>query len=190
MPLLKITRNRFLQTVFIAAVAFAGISARSVQPAVPREYQIKAVFIFNFTQFVDWPKTAFPNAGAPLVIGVLGDNPFGSYLNETVTGEKVDGHPVIVQHYDRVQEIQNCQILFIGLSNREKSEQAIADLKGKSLLTIGDSPDFLKAGGMIKFFTRKNNIRFEINLAAAKSANLTLSSKLLRVAEIFDPKKG
>lgn len=186
MPVLKIIRSRLLHAVFISACMVLHLYA---QPVVSREYQIKAVFIFNFTQFVDWPQTAFPDADAPLVIAVLGDNPFGSYLNETVAGEKINGHPVIVQYYNRTEEIQNCHILFIALSDPQKSEQVISGIKGKSILTIGDSPDFLKRGGMIKFFKRKNNIRFEINPAAAKSANLTLSSKLLRVAEIFDPSK-
>jgi len=189
MPLLKVTFNRILQAVFIAAIAVVVMSAQSAQPPISREYQIKAVFIFNFTRFVDWPPSAFPNASAPLVIGVLGENRFGSYLSETVADERVGGHPVLIQYYDHPEEIQNCHILFIALPDPQKAEQVISAIKGKSMLTIGESPDFLKRGGMIKFFKRKKNIRFEINPAAAKSANLILSSKLLRVADIFDPSK-
>lgn len=185
MPVLKIILRRLSQAVLITVFAIVHLSAQSVS----REYQIKAVFIFNFTQFVDWPATAFPNADAPLVIGVLGVNPFGSYLAETVTGEKVNGHPVIVQYYNHPEEIRNCHILFVGLPDTQKAGQALSGLKDRSILTISDSPGFLMSGGMVKFFTKKNNIRFEINPEAAKSANLALSSKLLRVAEIFDPSK-
>jgi hypothetical protein len=185
MPVLKIILSRLLQSVLIIVFAIVHLAAQPVS----REYQIKAVFIFNFTQFVDWPATAFPSADAPLVIGVLGVNPFGSYLAEAVAGEKVNRHPVIVQYYDHPEEIQSCHILFVGLADTQKAGLVISGLKDRSILTISDSPGFLMLGGMVKFFTKKNNIRFEINPDAAKSAKLALSSKLLRIAEIFDPSK-
>lgn len=185
MPVLKILLSNCVHTALITLC----VVHLSAQPVVSREYQIKAVFIFNFTQFVDWPPSAFSGADAPLVIGVFGENPFGAYLNEVVSGEKINGHPVIVQHYDQMGEIQACHILFIGLSGLQKTEQIISASKEKSMLTISDLPGFLTLGGMVKFFTRKDNIRFEINPEAAKAANLVLSSKLLRVAEIFDPSK-
>jgi YfiR/HmsC-like len=94
-----------------------------------REYQLKAVFLFNFTQFVDWPPTAFPNEQAPMVIGVIGDNPFGSYLQETVSGEKVNGHPVVVENYTNAGEIKSCHILFVNLNEPRKREEVVEILK-------------------------------------------------------------
>lgn len=161
-------------------------------PAQPpsREYELKAVFLFNFSQFVEWPPASFPTAQAPLVIGILGKNPFGSYLEELVTGEKVNGHAVTIQYYNSVEEIRACHILFINLAETKKTERAIGDLKGRNILTVSDASDFSAEGGMIRFFTRDNKIKFEINLEASKAAALTISSKLLRLAEIFTPAKN
>jgi hypothetical protein len=91
----------------------------SAQTAPSREYQIKAVFLFNFAQFVEWPPAAFRDSNSPLVIGVLGDNPFGTYLDETVRDEKVGNRPLEVQRYQRVDEIKTCHVLFIGPSGAE-----------------------------------------------------------------------
>ncbi|MDP4129766.1 MAG: YfiR family protein [Bacteroidota bacterium] len=187
MPVLKIILTRFL---FVALLIMPGVGHLPAQPPVPREYRIKAAFLFNFTQFVDWPTASFSTADEPMVIGVLGENPFGAYLAETFSGEKVNGHPVLIQHYDHADEIKTCHILFVGLSDPKKSQEVISDLKERSILTISDMPGFLAQGGMIKFFMKDNNIRFEINLEATKAANLVLSSKLLRLAEIFDASKN
>jgi hypothetical protein len=152
------------------------------------EYQVKAVFLFNFSQFVEWPATAFPGAQAPLVIGVLGDDPFGSYLDETVQGEKVNGHPLEVRRLQSAQDARSCHILFINWGNTEKLKGVFTDLKGSSVLTVGDAADFARQGGVVRFFTENSKIRILINLEAAKAAELTISSKLLRLARIVGSK--
>ena len=152
------------------------------------EYQVKAVFLFNFTQFVEWPENAFEDEQAPLVIGVLGDDPFGSYLDETVQGEKVNGHPLIVRRFYNAEDAKACHILFINGAAKEKVKQALIDLKGRSVLTVGDVTDFSRQGGVVRFFNENNKIRIRINLEAAKAANLTISSKLLRLADVVDSK--
>jgi hypothetical protein len=156
----------------------------SAQPAVSAEYQIKAVFLFNFARFVDWPAKAFPDADSPFVIGILGDDPFGSYLDETVRGERVNGHPLTVQRYRRLSEVKACQVLFISRSEADRLDQILASLRGRSILTVGDTDDFVAHGGMIRLATEKNKVRMHINLDAVKAANLAISSKLLRVAEV------
>ncbi len=157
----------------------------SAQTSVTREYQVKAAFIFNFTQFVEWPENSFSGNQSPLIIGVLGQNPFGSFLEETVLGEKMNGHPLIVKYYNNVEEVKSCHILFVNLPETNKEEEVNAALKGRSILTVSDAPGFMQAGGMIRFFTKNNKIQFQINLEATKYANLVISSKLLRLAEIF-----
>ena len=156
------------------------------QTSATREYQIKAAFLFNFTQFVEWPSSAFSSPNAPLVIGVLGKDPFAGYIEETVSGENVNGHPLIVQHYSSTEDIKTCHVLFINQAEN-KQAQYIADLKGRSILTVSDTPDFLKQNGMIRFYTKNNKIQLQINLDATKTSKLTISSKLLRLAEIFVP---
>jgi len=155
-----------------------------------REYQLKAIFLFNFTQFVDWPPGSFATEQSPLVIGILGENPFGSYLEETVSGEKVNEHSVIVQYYKNADEIKTCHILFINLAETKKGEQVVEALRGRNILTVSDAIDFLKGGGMVRFFTKSDKIKLQVNLEASKAANLVLSSKLLRLADLFDPSKN
>ena len=161
----------------------SGLKLSAQTPTSP-EYQVKAVFLFNFAQFVDWPQKAFPEAQTPLVIGVLGEDPFGTYLDETVRGEKVNDRPLVVQRYRRTGDIKTCHVLFINRSETDRLEQILASLRGRSILTVGDTDDFAARGGMIRLATEKNKVRMRINLDAVKAANLAISSKLLRVAEI------
>jgi len=157
------------------------------QPAPTKEYQLKAVFLFNFTQFVDWPPEAFATEQSPLVIGILGNNPFGSVLELTVSGETVKGHPVIIRQYTNPEDIKDCHILFINAEDAKKSEDIIAAVKGRNILTVSDAPGFMRQGGMIRFVSTDNKIKFQINAGASKEANLVISSKLLRLAEVVNP---
>ncbi len=173
--------------VVIAAVLFSSRLEAPAETPPPQEYQLKAVFLFNFAQFVDWPPKAFPEAQTPLIIGVLGQDPFGVYLDETVRGETVNNRPLTVQRYHRVEEIKTCHVLFISRSEVDRLEKILADLKGRNILTVSDAEGFAARGGMIRFIIEKNKIRLRINLEAAKDADLVISSKLLRPAEIVAP---
>lgn len=149
-----------------------------------REYNIKAAFLYNFTQFVDWPPDAFPNPEAPFVIGVLGNDPFRKAIDDAVAGEKVKGHSIVVQRYQNVREIKNCNILFISNTESAKLREILAALPNKNILTVSDIPDFATTGGIIRFMTKENKIKLQINLSASKVADLNISSKLLQLAEI------
>jgi hypothetical protein len=152
--------------------------------APAQEYEIKAVFLYNFAQFVQWPPDAFADKNAPLVIGILGNDPFGSYMDEAVRGETVNGRPFVVRRFGRAEDIDGCHILFISRSESGRLDEILDKLKGKSVLTVGDMDDFSHYGGMIRFVTENNKVRLRINVEAAKSAGLKISSKLLRPAEI------
>jgi len=152
----------------------------------PQEYQIKAVFLFNFTQFVEWPASAFPEPTSPFTIGILGTDPFGPYLDETIRGETLNGHPLLVKHFSSIKEIDACHILFISESSKSEIKTAFEKVKAMPILTVGDMANFTKQGGMIRFITENNKTRIRINLEVAKSADLKISSKLLRLAEIVD----
>ena len=149
-----------------------------------KEYELKAAYLYNFTQFVDWPPEAFPAPDTPLVIGVLGADPFGRNLDVLVNNEVVKNRRLVVQRYRRAADIGICHILFISGSETERVEQILAVLKGKPILTVGDSSSFAFRGGIIRLLTDKNKIRLKINMEAAKAANLTISSKLLRAADL------
>jgi hypothetical protein len=171
----------------LLALFSAGVNETFAQAAAAREYQLKAVFLLNFAQFVDWPAPAFADAESPLVIGVLGDNPFDFHLEAAVRGEAAHGRPIVVNRYRRVEEVAVCHVLFISRSETSRLEQILAVLKGRPVLTVGEADAFARSGGMIRFVTDNNRIRLSINVAAARTAELTISSKLLRPAEIVAP---
>lgn len=166
----------------VLSMALAGIAG--AQQNASQEYQLKALFLFNFTQFVEWPSDAFLSGDSPLVIGVLGEDPFGPYLDDLLTGEKVDSHPLTVRRFSTVEESKGAHILFINLHTKEARKKALAALDDESVLTVSDAADFTRQGGMIQFFMKENKIRLRVGLAPAAAARLTISSKLLRLAEI------
>lgn len=155
-----------------------------------REYQVKAVFLYNFAQFVQWPAEALPADGSPLVVGILGNDPFDSYLDEVVEGEKVNGHPLKVVRFKSLEELKDCHVLFVSSSEASRLEPILRTLKTRNILTVGEHELFARLGGMVSFVTKEGKIRFRINLDAVQAADLTMSSKLLRLAEIVSPGKG
>jgi len=179
---------RLLSVVFFSLCSSCLIFAQAaLSPSAAqafREYDLKAVFLFNFAQFVEWPAEAFPDANAPLVIGVLGSDPFGGALDQTVRGEAANGHPFLIKRYNSVDEVSGCHILFISRSETGHLAQIVDRLRGKNTLTVSDADEFAQRGGMILFVTENNRIRLKINVGAARAAKLSLSSKLLRPAEI------
>jgi len=180
-------RHWLAQMALAVAVLFAGRQMACAQGDVSTEYKFKAVFLFRFAQFVDWPTNIFTNAQAPLVIGILGDDPFDDYLDETVNGENVNGHPLAVKRYRSLDDVKDCQMLFISSSEESRLGRDLGALRGKTILTVSDIEDFPENGGIIGFVTVQNKIHFRINTDAARDANLAFSSKLLRLAEIVTP---
>ncbi|MBA4056737.1 MAG: DUF4154 domain-containing protein, partial [Marivirga sp.] len=117
---------KFHPTILCLALSFTLLSAgQNPQPAIPKEYQIKAVFLFNFTQFVEWPVVAFADQDAPFLIGVVGHDPFGSYLDEAVRGEKIMGHPFVIRRFQSLDEVESCHILFISESDKVDIKRAL-----------------------------------------------------------------
>ncbi|HXB73009.1 MAG TPA: YfiR family protein [Candidatus Acidoferrales bacterium] len=155
------------------------------------EYALKAAFLYKFASFVVWPDS---NASEPLCIGVAGDDPFGSALDEVVKGKSINGRTFEIRRFAPGQMPGNCQILFISGSEKNGSEKngsekkklpAVLDhVQGVPILTVGDMAGFCESGGMIRLGLEDNRIIIEINPAAAEKAGLQLSSKLLGVARI------
>ena len=183
-------RNSSFHRCIIIILLWVSNWSILAQTSNSREYQIKATFLFNFTQFVEWPTNAFSEDQAPLVIGILGEDPFGMYLDQTIVGEKINNHPLIIQRYRNAEEVKTCHILFINVSKINHLDQVLASLKGRNILTVSDANSFARKGGVIRFFTEDNKMRLQINLEAAKAANLTISSKLLRLADIIATKNN
>ena len=184
MAVLTLRRAAWILAALLALAAAAP--GRAQAPPAPTEYQVKAVFLFNFSQFVDWPPASFADGRSPLVIGVLGRDPFGTMLDDIVRGETVNGRPLAVRRYDSIGQIDDCHILFVDRSADEQLDAVLAALKGRGVLTVGDFEGFARRGGIIRFVTVGNKIRLRVNLAAAQEAKLTISSKLLRPSQIVE----
>jgi hypothetical protein len=140
------------------------------------EYRVKAAFLFNFLKFVEWPSGS---AQSPLVIGVLGHDPFGDVLDQTVRGKMVNGRSIEIRRYYRIADVKDCNILFLARS--ESDHRTVPVQPG--LLTVGESPGFLKAGGIINFYREDNHVHFEIQSSIAHSAGLRVSSQLLKLGK-------
>ncbi len=156
----------------------------AAQPS--QEYQVKAVFLFNFAQFVEWPSEAFVDDQSPLIIGILGTDPFGAFLDRTIEGEKVNGHPLEVRRFKDLDQLGSCHILYAGGARLEHQELFMTLTRERHILTVGEAVQFARSGGMIRFMMQDNRIRIRINVDATKAAGLTISSKLLRLAEIVE----
>ncbi|HVM60495.1 MAG TPA: YfiR family protein [Verrucomicrobiae bacterium] len=172
-----------------AAVVILGsliVTVRDDMAAAPAlsEYQVKALFLFNFAKYVDWPSNAFGDGSAPIVIGLVGDDTFGDDVIRTVGGKSVNNRPVVFKHVAGEQEYRTCHILFVSASEKDHLSSILAAVKNTSVLTVGETDGFLTLNGMINFSKKDNKIRLEINLVPAQQANLKLSSKLLSVADV------
>jgi hypothetical protein len=176
-----------LRSALLPTFLFLALSNLSAEAQVSREYQLKAVFLYNFAQFTDWPENAFADTNAPIVIGIFGPDPFGPALPETIKGETVRGHPLAIQHYRRAEEIKTCHILFISESEARHTNELVKSLKGKPILTVADTDGPSTTEVAIRFVLENNKVHFRINQGSAVAANLVLSSKLLRVAEAPSP---
>ena len=160
-----------------------GMRTAAAQPRAG-EYQVKAAFLFNFTLFTDWPQAAFADPAAPLAICILGEDPFGSFLDETVRGERVAGRDLVVRRYRDVDETGGCQVVFVSRSESRRLQQVLASVAGRSILTVSDITDFAQRGGMICLAEEAQHLRLRINLDAAQAVGLTISAKVLRIAEL------
>jgi hypothetical protein len=173
-----LTKTAVLLLSLIFAFEFGGFA----QDSPPTEYEIKAAFLYNFAKFVQWPKQAMAAPKSPITIGVLGDNVFHGDLEKTIHGKKINDHPLLFKEFHSVGDVTNCQILFISPSEENHLPKILDGLHGMSILTVGQTDDFVEAGGMINFVIEDNRVHFQINNEAAKKAGLTISSKLLSLA--------
>jgi hypothetical protein len=170
---------RFCLSAAAAGMLLLAGNRSAAQSAQPSEYQIKAAFVFNFAKFVEWPTTALPQANSPIIIGVLGENPFGELLETTMKNKTVEDHPLIIKQFQSVAEATDIHILFISSSEKQRLAEILKHLEGRSVLTVGEMDGFNEKGGMINFLIEGTKIRFKINNEAATRARLKISSKLL-----------
>lgn len=160
---------------------FVAVSA-GAQVRTAGEYEVKAAFLENFSRFVNWPAAALPRGDTPIVIGIVGDDPFGAVLTEAMESHPVEGHPVRVVHFRWSDTLAGCHILFIAASEVNHLPQILGAVSGFPVLTVADFDAFARRGGAIELKMAGNRVHFEINAGAASAAGLHVSSKLLTLA--------
>lgn len=177
-------KHRFIKLArhgILLGMLFGCFAARASDFG-PSEYQVKAEFLYNFAKFIKWPDNAFSQTNSPLVIGILGDDPFGPSLELALEGKMVDGHPLFVRDVDTLSDMRQCQVVFICKKPKRNIPRLLNTLQNLGILTVGETDSFLEAGGMISFVMEDSKVRFDINDSAATKAGLTISSKLLALA--------
>jgi hypothetical protein len=161
--------------VFLSIASVAGA-------AEAPEYQVKAAFLHKFALFVEWPTNAFADARSPLIVGVLGESPFGPLLELEMKDATVQDRPIRVERCRGIEEAGNCHVLFISASEHKRLTEIANALRSRPVLTVGEGGSFCQGGGMIGFTLVEKKVRFEINTDAAHRAGLQISSQLMQVA--------
>ena len=190
------------RALLIGAIALAslGPNPAGAAPQVSEEYQVKAAFLYNFVKFIEWPKERFSSDKDPIVIGVVGKDPFGEALDQ-VAQKPVKDRTLVIKRlpscpsedadpvHPQIDAIRQCHVLFVCPSEKKVSKRLVAALGDAAILTVGDTSGFLEEGGMINFLVEERKVRFEIGLAKARSAKMDISSQLLRLAKRVDEGK-
>ena len=174
----------------LCALLFAAVCLFSVVPRImaddtpASESQVRAAFVINFPKYADWPPESFADAGSPIVIGILGETPMTDELQKILAGRRVNGRQIVLKRLSDNEVPAVCHILFVSAAAEHQAPNIIGKLKGRSVLTVGETEDFLEKGGIINLVRRDKKIAIEVNLKAAGDARISISSRLLNVAKV------
>lgn len=168
----------------VTLVNWPVVAVANAQEFAPSEYQVKAAFLYQFLNFVEWPEDSGLKGEPEISICVLGEDPFGPAL-AAIEGETVRGKKVKVKGVGNIKGMKGCNILFISGSERANMQEILQFAEYSAILTVGDMEGFAESGGIIGFVTKENKVRFKINLKSAREAGIKISSKLLRVGYII-----
>jgi YfiR/HmsC-like len=166
----------------ISVLSSVARSACAQMTTVTKEYRTKATFLATFPSFIDWPEDAFPAGTAPFLVCVVGDFQFGTSLAEVTRSSLPHGRRVEVRWVHKDSELRKCHILFVSRSEAKRYARVLQLVQGADVLTVGETSDFLSAGGALSFTFQNESLQFEVNLPAARDAHLRVSSKLLALA--------
>lgn len=174
-------RVRVCAMVLLLSSASVPLSSQSA-PSV--EYQVKAAFLFNFAKFIEWPTDAFPDEKTPITVCVFRYDPFGGALDDVIRGKTINNRELAVRRITGLPDLKGCQLLFISDREDKLLDEIEKNVKGASILVVGEGPEFAERGGSVQFFLEQNKLRFAINVDAVQRARLQVSSKLLALARI------
>lgn len=171
--------------IFLIATLSLDHSTRGAEIKSLPEYQLKALYLYNFAKDVEWPKDAFSGPGTPITIGILGNNPFGSDLATMVRNRTANGRKILVKRVIEMKELRTCHILFIAAAEEKRWPEVLSTIKDLSILTVGETPQFTRTGGVIALAPEGRRVGIEINMEAAEQARLVVSSHVLRVIKVI-----
>ena len=184
-------RRLFLGSIRLILSPFALLVVSLVAASAPRaraaeisEFEVKAAALVNIVGFVEWPATAFANPEAPLVIGVLGRDRVVSLLEDLAATEKSHGRRIALEHYATPAEARSCHVLYVAQTAHARWPGMRSQFVGRPVLTVSDAPNFARQSGIVQFAIERNKLRLIVNLGAARLAGLTISSKVLRLADV------
>jgi hypothetical protein len=152
------------------------------------EYQVKALFLLNFIKYVEWPPDAFAGSDTPITIGLCGESKLGESLKTAMAGKGVGGRSIVLRQIAAADDFRSCHILFISDSESSRMRAILEKAGASPILTVGEGAAFAQNGGMINFVLKNGNVRLEIDLSAARKTGLTISSRLLAVADVVKGK--
>jgi hypothetical protein len=184
--LAHLTRGMFIVSIVFCLVQVLVPRTAAGQDESVDEYKLKAAMLYNLTNFVEWPDSAYPDRQAPIVLCILGQDPFATSLVSTIPKGTDSGRPLVMRHLQSDKESRGCHILYISSSERKSAAHIFSTLNGSSTLTVGEMTQFAVRGGIIQFSMEDQHVRFDINLDAASRAGLRISSKLLAMAQIVN----
>jgi hypothetical protein len=173
--------QRFAYRLILAALLWRASAFADTPVQAPSEYQVKAAFLYNFVKFVEWP-AAMADQHGPVLMCVIGKDPFGDALVRAIEGKKVNGRSMEVRRIAGPGDAVSCQVLFVSSSESGRITEIAGAVRAWSVLTVGEGERFTERGGMFAFCMEGQRVRFQINLKAATEAGLKVSSKLLQLA--------
>lgn len=165
----------------VLLLCFPAAGAIGQMPAKSDPARVEAAFLRNFAHYVTWPAHAFSDDQAAWRICILGKDPFGAILDHTLNGRTEQGRAFEVLRANSLAELPACQIVYVVDKAGDKRRRVLAELRERPILTVGAAPDFLREGGIIQFQVT-NHVQFSINLDQARSASLSIQTKMLEVA--------
>lgn len=172
-----------MRTFFVVIICLALLSMSQPLEAreVPGEAQVKAAYLYNFAKFIHWPEASFEDARSPLILGVLGEDPFAGQLQALET-KRVRNRPIVVRYFQQVSDIKDCHLLYISEKAKGEVLSHLKALAGQAIVTVGEQRVLAQYGGVIQFVTVRDRLRFIINLRAAKVNHLQIDAQLLSLA--------
>ena len=181
-PLRRLLASGRLLLVIALTILFLAAGRVGAQEA--NEYEVKAAYLYNFARFVEWPDNVSPDPRGPVVIAILGRDPFGGEIDRYIQGKTINGRRLVIKRFSSLEAYEHCHILFVSSSERRNLPRILAAVRNSSVLTVSETDRFAQIGGIINFITKENSIGFEINQAAAERVGLKISYQLLSLGRV------